>query len=66
MKRTIRDIENWQGRRALVREDLNVPMDDNGNITDATRIQEAVPTLRYLVKQNARVIVMAHFGRPKG
>ena len=66
MKRTIRDIENWQGRRALVREDLNVPMDDNGNITDATRIQEAVPTLRYLVKQNARVLVMAHFGRPKG
>lgn len=66
MKKTIKDIQDWQGKRALVREDLNVPLDDNLNITDATRIQEAVPTLRYLVKNNARVIVVSHLGRPKG
>ena len=53
------------GKRVLVREDLNVPM-EAGRITDATRIQAAVPTLRDLRKRGAKVIVMSHLGRPKG
>jgi phosphoglycerate kinase len=53
------------GKRVLVREDLNVPM-EGGRITDATRIQAAVPTLRQLHASGARVIVMSHLGRPDG
>jgi phosphoglycerate kinase len=54
------------GKRVLVREDLNVPQDSNGAITDDRRIQAALPTLRALMERGARVIVMAHLGRPKG
>jgi phosphoglycerate kinase len=56
---------NVSGKRVLVREDLNVPMDGD-RITDATRIQAAVPTLRDLSERGARVIVMSHLGRPGG
>lgn len=65
-KLTIRDIKDWQGKRALVREDLNVPLDAQLKITDDTRIREALPTLKYLSEQGAKVVVMSHLGRPKG
>jgi phosphoglycerate kinase len=54
-----------KGKRVLVRSDLNVPL-DNGSITDDGRIRASVPLLRSLVEQGAKVVVMAHLGRPKG
>ncbi len=67
-KLTVNDV-NWRVRRVLVRVDYNVPMEEkNGEmiITDATRIQETLPTLEWLIRQGARLILAAHLGRPKG
>lgn len=64
-KQTIRDIK-WQGKRALVRVDFNVPQDDSGAITDDARIQAALPTLNYLLDNGASLVLMSHLGRPKG
>ena len=64
MARTLDDLE-VAGKRVLVRADLNVPMRD-GKISDATRITRQAPTIRELAEKGARVIVLSHFGRPKG
>jgi len=64
MFNTMDDLD-FDGRRVLVRGDLNVPVAD-GKVTDATRIERLAPTLRELCGKGARVIVMSHFGRPKG
>jgi len=64
-KKTVRDIE-VKGKKVLVRCDFNVPQDENGNITDNRRIVSALDTIKYLLDNNAKVILCSHLGRPKG
>jgi len=64
-KISIEDIQ-VSGKKVLVRCDFNVPLDENRNITDETRIDGALPTIKYLVDNNAKVILCSHMGKPKG
>ncbi|MBO5371048.1 MAG: phosphoglycerate kinase, partial [Clostridia bacterium] len=64
-KKTIEDIQ-VSGKKVLVRCDFNVPLDENRNITDETRIDGALPTIKYLIDNNAKVILCSHMGKPKG
>src|SRR5699024_5451869 len=66
--KTLQDLldEGVDGRHILVRSDFNVPLNHAGEITDAGRITASLPTLQALVEGGAKVIVMAHLGRPKG
>ena len=64
-KKTVKDID-LKGKKVFVRCDFNVPMDENQNITDNRRIVAALPTIKYLIEQNCKVILASHLGRPKG
>ncbi|MFT6827799.1 MAG: phosphoglycerate kinase [Roseivirga sp.] len=57
---------NFEGKRALIRVDFNVPLNDNFEITDDTRIRAAVPTINYILNHGGSVVLMSHLGRPKG
>ena len=64
-KKTVRDID-LKDKKVLVRCDFNVPMDENRNITDNRRIVAALPTIKYLLEQNCKIVLCSHLGRPKG
>ena len=62
---TIKDLD-LKEKRVFLRVDFNVPLDENSNIRDDTRIKAALPTLNYLIEQKAKIVIASHFGRPKG
>ncbi len=66
MKKSIKDLGDIKGKRALIRVDVNVPLDADKNVTDDTRIQAILPTVNFLKEKGAKIILMAHLGRPKG
>ena len=65
MKKSIKDLGDVKGKRALVRVDINVPLDKDKNVTDDTRIQAILPTVNFLKEKGAKIILMAHLGRPQ-
>ena len=64
-KKTVKDID-VANKKVFVRCDFNVPLDENGKITDNRRIVGALDTIKYLLDQNCKVILASHLGRPKG
>lgn len=60
------DNYNFAGKKAIVRVDFNVPLDENGHVTDDTRIRGALPTLKKILKDGGSLIIMSHMGKPKG
>src|SRR5665213_3801238 len=64
----IKSIEDFQleDKHLFLRLDLNVPLNEQGTITDSTRIQAALPTIRYAIDKGAKIILASHLGRPKG
>ena len=60
------DQFNFAGKKAIVRVDFNVPLDENGNVTDDTRIRGALPTLKKVLADGGALIMMSHMGKPKG
>ena len=60
------DKSKLEGKKVLLRVDFNVPLNESGQITDDTRIRAAIPTIKYLIDNSAKVVLAAHFGRPKG
>ena len=63
--KSIKDQDNLNNKKILLRLDLNVPL-DHGKITDTTRIDKIIPTLKFLISQNTKIIIISHVGRPKG
>ncbi len=59
------DSFNFDGKKAIVRVDFNVPLDENGHITDDTRIRGALPTLNKILNDGGSLIIMSHMGKPK-
>ena len=66
MKKSIQDLTDVKGKKALMRVDINVPLDADKNVTDDTRIQAILPTVNLLKEKGAKNVLMAHLGRPKG
>src|SRR5574344_2854477 len=66
MKKSVKDLGDVRGKRALVRVDVNVPLDADKNVTDDTRIQAILPTVNFLKDKGAKIILMAHLGSPTG
>ena len=65
LMKSIKEVKSLSGKRILLRLDLNVPI-VNGKITDTTRIDKILPTLKFLIKENSKIIILSHIGRPKG
>ena len=63
--RYLDEIENLDGKKVFLRVDFNVPLDDNQNITEDTRIRGVLPTVNYLLEKNAKLVIASHLGRPR-